>query len=43
MDDAGIGACVEGLRSLDLVPVVCAKDVADAGRLARFRPPYLAV
>ncbi|HEY6238116.1 MAG TPA: triose-phosphate isomerase, partial [Thermoplasmata archaeon] len=43
MEDEGIAAGVVGLRSLDLVPVVCAKDVADAGRLARFRPPYLAV
>jgi len=43
VDDAGIRAGVEGLRSLGLVPVVCAKDAADAGRLAGLRPSYLAV
>ena len=34
---------VEMLRALGLAPVVCARDAADAARLAQSRPPYLAV
>jgi triosephosphate isomerase len=34
---------VERLIALGLVPVVCARDAEDAGRLAVSRPPYLAV
>jgi triosephosphate isomerase len=34
---------VSMLRGLDLVAIVCARDAADASRLARHRPPYLAV
>ncbi|MCI4349321.1 MAG: triose-phosphate isomerase [Thermoplasmata archaeon] len=38
-----IGVVVRRLEEVDLVPVICAQDVAQAERLARFRPPYLAV
>ncbi|MCI4317739.1 MAG: triose-phosphate isomerase [Thermoplasmata archaeon] len=34
---------VERLDRLGLVPVVCAKDVTESRRLARYSPPYLAV
>ncbi|MFZ3355165.1 MAG: triose-phosphate isomerase [Thermoplasmata archaeon] len=40
---AAVGATVERLRHFGLVPVVCARNVAEARTLARFRPPYLAV
>jgi triosephosphate isomerase len=38
-----VSRTVDRLQSLGLVPVVCAKDVDDARRLARYRPAYLAV
>ncbi|MGA7923425.1 MAG: triose-phosphate isomerase [Thermoplasmata archaeon] len=38
-----VGKTVRMLNALGLVAVVCARDARDAGRLARFRPPYLAV
>jgi triosephosphate isomerase (TIM) len=34
---------ISRLGALGLVPVVCAKDVSESRRLARFFPPYLAV
>ncbi len=40
---AVIGTTMHRLRSLGLVGVLCARGVADARRLAAFRPPYLAV
>ncbi len=40
---AVIGTTLHRLRSLGLVAVLCARGVADARRLAAFRPPYLAV
>lgn len=43
LSDRAIDATVTRLRSLGLVPVVCAPSVRSARRLARFRPPYLAV
>lgn len=43
MDPGTVGEAVRLLTGLGLVPVVCAKDVATARRLAAFRPPYLAV
>jgi triosephosphate isomerase len=38
-----VGRAVERLKSVHLVPVVCARDVDDSRRLARFHPAYLAV
>jgi triosephosphate isomerase (TIM) len=38
-----VGATAERLRHFGLVPVVCARNVAEARRLAGFNPPYLAV
>lgn len=43
LDFDRVGETAEHLRSLGLVSVVCGKDVNDSRRLARFRPPYLAV
>jgi len=43
LSDAQVGEAVRRLLRLGLVPVVCAPDVEAARRLARFRPPYLAV
>ena len=40
---AAVADVVRRLVAVGLVPVVCARDVAAAGRLARTRPPYLAV
>ena len=40
---ARVGETVRRLAGLHLTSVVCAKDVRAAGRLASFRPPYLAV
>ena len=39
----GVEVAVERLRALGLVSVVCARDVRTAGRLAAYRPEYLAV
>lgn len=41
--EATVGELVSRLRELSLAPVVCAKDVGTARRLAAFRPAYLAV
>jgi triosephosphate isomerase (TIM) len=38
-----IAATLRRLEGVGLVAVLCARDVADARRLARFHPPYLAV
>jgi triosephosphate isomerase len=38
-----VGATVSRLSDAGLVPVVCARDAADAARLGAYRPPYLAV
>ncbi|MGC2288618.1 MAG: triose-phosphate isomerase [Thermoplasmata archaeon] len=38
-----IAATFERLQALDLVAILCARDVAHSRRLARFRPRYLAV
>ncbi|MCI4363915.1 MAG: triose-phosphate isomerase [Thermoplasmata archaeon] len=38
-----VARCVERLRALKLAAVVCARTPAEAGRLARERPPYLAI
>jgi triosephosphate isomerase len=38
-----IAATVRRLEALDLVPIVCARDVRQSRVLARLRPPYLAV
>jgi triosephosphate isomerase len=43
LPDDEVGRAVARLQSLGLVPLVCAKDVDDARRLARFHPAYLAV
>ncbi|MFZ0892078.1 MAG: triose-phosphate isomerase [Thermoplasmata archaeon] len=40
---AAVRTTMERLRHFGLVPVVCARNVAEARTLARFRPPYLAV
>lgn len=40
---AVVAAIVKRLVAVGLVPVVCARDVPDARRLARILPPYLAV
>lgn len=38
-----IASTLDRLKALGLVAVLCARDAADSKRLARFRPPYLAV
>jgi triosephosphate isomerase len=43
LPEALVGSAVERLGRLGLTAVVCAKDIPAARRLARFRPPYLAV
>jgi triosephosphate isomerase len=43
MPEEELGRAIARLQSLGLVPVVCARDVDDARRVARFRPAYLAV
>ena len=43
LTDTQVGEAVRRLGSLGLVAVVCAPNVRAARRLARFRPPYLAV
>lgn len=43
LPDEAVAAAVARLQSLGLTPVVCAKDIADARRLARTRPEFLAV
>ncbi len=40
---AEAGQIVARLVGIGLVPVVCARDIPDARRLAAYRPPYLAV
>ncbi|MCI4324297.1 MAG: triose-phosphate isomerase [Thermoplasmata archaeon] len=43
LPDDEVGRAVARLQALGLVPLVCAKDIDDARRLARFHPAYLAV
>jgi triosephosphate isomerase len=38
-----VGAAVTRLRSVGLAPVLCARNVDAARRLAEFHPPYLAI
>ncbi len=38
-----VGEAVTRLTAAGLIAVVCARDVAASGRLARSRPPYLAI
>ncbi len=41
--EAEVGRTVARLLAVGLVPLVCARDVDEARKLARFHPPYLAV
>lgn len=43
IEPSAVVRTVDRLRSIDLTAVVCARSVAVAARLARCRPPYLAV
>lgn len=43
LSEEDTGRAVERLRAIALTAVVCARDVAAARSLARFRPPYLAI
>ncbi|MCI4346058.1 MAG: triose-phosphate isomerase [Thermoplasmata archaeon] len=43
LPEAEVERCVDRMRRLQLATVVCARTPAEAGRLARFRPQYLAI
>ncbi|HEV2317866.1 MAG TPA: triose-phosphate isomerase [Thermoplasmata archaeon] len=40
---ANVGPTLDSLRGAGLVPLLCSRDAKESARLARFRPPYLAV
>ncbi len=41
--EAEVGEVVGRLREVGLASIVCAGDLEETGRLARFRPPFLAI
>ncbi len=43
LEEAAVRSVVKELSELGLVAVVCARTVREAQRLARWRPPYLAI
>jgi triosephosphate isomerase len=43
MPPSEVARCIDRFRDLRLAAVVCARTPEEAGRLARLRPPYLAI